>query len=276
MRASFVSCFMLEVDPLCSSSSHLLCLFCCTAILPCRRCWPEEDVLGEESWSAVPAVRLVSVHPGYRQAHQEVCPLTKRSGYDFTLITHTYCICPQRVYYTNVSRLFSESAFVYLWSYRTKSMRQNWATSKLLWILFVFWSCSDFSVCPQSMEGKGSDTVQMKTPHQKKVHPSPHKRLSLDVKLVFSHLCSYTFTKQCPKTQSSSACLTSPSSFTTFSLITLVSLWVSVKTEVSVTGFVFAASGVDTVGEVVMNVDILPQPNGEHKIGIKGENTTCS
>uniref|UniRef100_A0A3Q2G1X9 Unc-13 homolog A n=1 Tax=Cyprinodon variegatus TaxID=28743 RepID=A0A3Q2G1X9_CYPVA len=29
------------------------------------------------------------------------------------------------------------------------------------------------------------------------------------------------------------------------------------------------ASGVDAVGEVVMNVDILPQPNGEHKISIK-------
>uniref|UniRef100_A0A3Q3RZE6 Protein unc-13 homolog A-like n=1 Tax=Mastacembelus armatus TaxID=205130 RepID=A0A3Q3RZE6_9TELE len=29
------------------------------------------------------------------------------------------------------------------------------------------------------------------------------------------------------------------------------------------------ASGVDAVGEVVMNVDILPQPNGEHKIGVK-------
>uniref|UniRef100_M4AY11 Unc-13 homolog A n=1 Tax=Xiphophorus maculatus TaxID=8083 RepID=M4AY11_XIPMA len=29
------------------------------------------------------------------------------------------------------------------------------------------------------------------------------------------------------------------------------------------------ASGVDPVGEVVMNVDILPQPNGEHKISIK-------
>lgn len=49
----------------------------------------------------------------------------------------------------------------------------------------------------------------------------------------------------------------------------------SVKIEVSVTGFAFAATGVDAVGEVVMNVDILPQPNGEHKIGIKGENTAC-
>uniref|UniRef100_A0A3B3CL58 Unc-13 homolog A n=1 Tax=Oryzias melastigma TaxID=30732 RepID=A0A3B3CL58_ORYME len=29
------------------------------------------------------------------------------------------------------------------------------------------------------------------------------------------------------------------------------------------------ASGVDSVGEVVMNVDILPQPNGEHKISVK-------
>uniref|UniRef100_A0A669ECR1 Unc-13 homolog A n=1 Tax=Oreochromis niloticus TaxID=8128 RepID=A0A669ECR1_ORENI len=29
------------------------------------------------------------------------------------------------------------------------------------------------------------------------------------------------------------------------------------------------ASGVDAVGEVVMNVDILPQPNGEHKISVK-------
>uniref|UniRef100_A0A672HUA3 Unc-13 homolog A n=1 Tax=Salarias fasciatus TaxID=181472 RepID=A0A672HUA3_SALFA len=29
------------------------------------------------------------------------------------------------------------------------------------------------------------------------------------------------------------------------------------------------ASGVDAVGEVIMNVDILPQPNGEHKISVK-------
>lgn len=36
------------------------------------------------------------------------------------------------------------------------------------------------------------------------------------------------------------------------------------------TEYVFAASGVDAVGEVVMCVDILPQPNGEHKISIKG------
>jgi len=34
---------------------------------------------------------------------------------------------------------------------------------------------------------------------------------------------------------------------------------------------VFTASGVDAVGEVVMGVDILPQPNGEHKISVKGE-----
>lgn len=34
---------------------------------------------------------------------------------------------------------------------------------------------------------------------------------------------------------------------------------------------VFTASGVDSVGEVVMCVDILPQPNGEHKINVKGE-----
>lgn len=27
----------------------------------------------------------------------------------------------------------------------------------------------------------------------------------------------------------------------------------------------------DAVGEVVMCVDILPQPNGEHKINVKGE-----
>lgn len=33
----------------------------------------------------------------------------------------------------------------------------------------------------------------------------------------------------------------------------------------------FTASGVDAVGEVVMCVDILPQPNGEHKINVKGE-----
>lgn len=34
---------------------------------------------------------------------------------------------------------------------------------------------------------------------------------------------------------------------------------------------VFTASGVDAVGEVVMCVDILPQPNGEHKISVKGK-----
>lgn len=33
----------------------------------------------------------------------------------------------------------------------------------------------------------------------------------------------------------------------------------------------FTASGVDAVGEVVMCVDVLPQPNGEHKINVKGE-----
>lgn len=37
--------------------------------------------------------------------------------------------------------------------------------------------------------------------------------------------------------------------------------------------FFFLASGVDAVGEVVMCVDILPQPNGEHKINVKGEQT---
>lgn len=39
---------------------------------------------------------------------------------------------------------------------------------------------------------------------------------------------------------------------------------------------VFTASGVDSVGEVVMNVDILPQPNGEHKISVKGSGADCS
>lgn len=33
------------------------------------------------------------------------------------------------------------------------------------------------------------------------------------------------------------------------------------------------ASGVDAVGEAVMCVDVLPQPNGEHKINVKGEQT---
>jgi len=42
---------------------------------------------------------------------------------------------------------------------------------------------------------------------------------------------------------------------------------------VLVTERVFPASGVDAVGEVVMNVDILPQPNGEHKISVKGKST---
>lgn len=37
------------------------------------------------------------------------------------------------------------------------------------------------------------------------------------------------------------------------------------------TEHVFTASGVDAVGEVVMCVDILPQPNGEHKINVKGK-----
>lgn len=37
--------------------------------------------------------------------------------------------------------------------------------------------------------------------------------------------------------------------------------------------FFSLASGVDAVGEVVMCVDILPQPNGEHKINVKGEQT---
>lgn len=37
-----------------------------------------------------------------------------------------------------------------------------------------------------------------------------------------------------------------------------------------------AASGVDAVGEVVMCVDILPQPNGEHKINVKGKPAECA
>lgn len=36
------------------------------------------------------------------------------------------------------------------------------------------------------------------------------------------------------------------------------------------------ASGVDAVGEVVMCVDILPQPNGEHKINVKGKAADCT
>lgn len=39
----------------------------------------------------------------------------------------------------------------------------------------------------------------------------------------------------------------------------------------SVTDGLFTASGVDAVGDVVINVDILPQPNGEHKINVKGK-----
>lgn len=51
------------------------------AILPRRWRWPEEDLLGEEPRPAVAALRLVSVHAGHRQAHQEVCPVAERSGY---------------------------------------------------------------------------------------------------------------------------------------------------------------------------------------------------
>lgn len=32
----------------------------------------------------------------------------------------------------------------------------------------------------------------------------------------------------------------------------------------------------DAVGEVVMCVDILPQPNGEHKINVKGRPAECA
>lgn len=52
----------------------------CAAILPRWRRGPEEDLPGEEPGPAVSALRLVSVHAGHRQAHQEVCPVTERSG----------------------------------------------------------------------------------------------------------------------------------------------------------------------------------------------------
>lgn len=48
-------------------------------------------------------------------------------------------------------------------------------------------------------------------------------------------------------------------------------LWTAKKHNPPLTECVFAASGVDAVGEVVMCVDILPQPNGEHKISVKGK-----
>lgn len=53
------------------------------AILSCWRRGPEEDIPGEESRPTVSTLRLVPVHPGNRQAHQEVCPLAERSGYGF-------------------------------------------------------------------------------------------------------------------------------------------------------------------------------------------------
>lgn len=280
MRVCFVTHFMLEVDPLCLSSNDLLCPFCSTAILPCRRCWPKEDVLGEESWSAVSALCLVSVHPGYRQAHQEVCPLTKRSGYDVTLTTHTHTV--QLVHKESKCLLqkgimaILRKCFLYICDviYRIKSIDGTKMSNfkiivNVVSVLVMLWF-----FCLSSVHGgKGVRyTANEDTPPEKGTS-HPQKQSSLDLSLIFRYLCDYMFTKQCPKTQSSSACLRSSSSFPTFSLIALGSLWVSVKIQVSITGFVFAASGVDAVGEVVMNVDILPQPNGEHKIGIKGENT---
>lgn len=49
------------------SMHHAISVY--AAILPCRWCGPEEDVLGKESRPAVSALRLVSVHPGHRQAN---------------------------------------------------------------------------------------------------------------------------------------------------------------------------------------------------------------
>lgn len=69
-----------------------MCHVSYTAILP--RWWrrPEENLLGKESGPAISALRLVSVHPGHRQTHQEVCSLPERSEYDFKKHTHTHCV----------------------------------------------------------------------------------------------------------------------------------------------------------------------------------------
>lgn len=62
----------------CVVIADVTCVY--AAILPRWWRWPEEDLLGEEPGPAVAALRLVSVHAGHRQAHQEVCPVAERSG----------------------------------------------------------------------------------------------------------------------------------------------------------------------------------------------------
>lgn len=64
------------------------------AILPCGRRGPEEDLLGEESGPPVAALRLISVHAGHRQPHQEVRALAERSGYDFTSSQRALLLIP--------------------------------------------------------------------------------------------------------------------------------------------------------------------------------------
>ncbi len=84
------------------------CRICHAAILPRRRCGPEENVPGKESRPAVSALCLVSVHPGHRQAHQEVCPLAGRSRYDFKRQhTHTHTVTQQ------VQTISHKNAFSY-------------------------------------------------------------------------------------------------------------------------------------------------------------------
>lgn len=86
-------CLSLLALPVCHLpvyNKHVSCHICYAAILSRWRCGPEENILGKESRPAVSALRLVSVHPSHRQAHQEVCPLTERSGYDFRQQQHRH------------------------------------------------------------------------------------------------------------------------------------------------------------------------------------------
>lgn len=169
------------------------------AILPRWRCRPEEDFLGEEPRPAVSALRLVSVHTGHRQAHQEVCPVTERSGYFW----------------------YSSTVLVKWPKYRIPLCLNK----KLFFFLSVH-------------GGKGIRyTANEDTP--------PDKRR-----------CRAGYVERAPQSHSS----TQLASQVHARALTQALVFSS-----------FTASGVDAVGEVVMCVDILPQPNGEHKINVKGE-----
>lgn len=169
------------------------------AILPRWRRGPEEDFLGEEPRPAVSALRLVSVHAGHRQAHQEVCPVTERSGY-----------------------FFDSCTVLVKWSEYRISPCLN---KKLFFLLSVH-------------GGKGIRyTANEDTP--------PDKRR-----------CQTGYVERAPQSRSS----TQLASQVHARALTQALIFSS-----------FTASGVDAVGEVVMFVDILPQPNGEHKINVKGE-----